>query len=67
MNGVNFIASIGIRHLALAAKVVARGSGRLVLLDPNPAVRHILVGAGLDAHVPIVRSEDEAWAALGRA
>jgi anti-sigma B factor antagonist len=66
MSGVDFIASIGIRHLVMAAKKVARGAGMLVLLDPNPIVTEVLFTSGLQAILPIVRSEDEARAALGR-
>jgi anti-anti-sigma factor len=65
--GVDFIASIGIRHLVMAAKAVARGAGRLVLLDPNPMVTEVLLVSGLQDILPIVRSEDEARAALSRA
>lgn len=64
MVGVDFIASIGIRHLVMAAKTVARGSCRLILLDPNPMVTEVLVTAGLSDFLPIVRSEDEARAAF---
>lgn len=64
MSGVDFIASIGIRHLVMAAKAVARGSGKLVLLDPNPLVTEVLITSGLEQILPIVRSEDEARAAL---
>ena len=64
MVGVDFIASIGIRHLVLAAKAVARGTGKLVLLNPTPLVTEVLVTAGLEQLLPIVRSEDEALAAL---
>ena len=64
MAGVDFIASIGIRHLVMAAKAVARGAGRLVLLDPNPMVTEVLQVSGLERILPIVRSEDEARAAL---
>jgi len=64
MAGVSFIASIGIRHLVIAAKTVARRSSRLVLLNPNPLVTDVLVTAGLEDLLPIVRSEDEARAAL---
>jgi len=67
MIGVDFIASIGIRHLVMAAKTVARGAGKLVLLAPNPMVTEILVVAGLDQLLPIVRSEGEARAAFGSA
>jgi anti-anti-sigma factor len=64
MVGVDFIASIGIRQLVMAAKSVARGPGRLVLLDPNPLVTDVLVTSGLEDLLPIVRSEVEALAVL---
>jgi anti-anti-sigma factor len=64
MVGVDFIASIGIRHLVMAAKAVARGSNKLVLLDPSPVVTEVLATAGLVDFLPIVRSEAEARAAL---
>jgi anti-anti-sigma factor len=67
MVGVDFISSIGIRHLVTAAKAVARGSARLVLLDPSPLVTDVLITAGLDDFLPIVRSEDEARAVLAGA
>jgi len=60
MVAVDFITSIGIRELVTAAKTVARASRILVLLDPNPVIRQILVTAGLTDLLPIVRSEDEA-------
>jgi len=64
MAAVDFIASIGIRHLVLAAKAIARGDAKLVLLNPTPLVTEVLVTAGLEQLLPIVRSEDEALAAL---
>jgi anti-anti-sigma factor len=64
MVGVDFLASIGIRHLVIAAETVARRSGKLVLLDPNPLVTEILITTGLEDLLPIVRSEDEALAAF---
>ena len=67
MAGVDFIASIGIRHLVTAAKAVALGSARLVLLDPSPIVTDVVVTAGLDDFLPIVRSEAEARAMLAGA
>jgi anti-sigma B factor antagonist len=60
MSGVGFIASTGIRHLVTAARTVASGSGKLVLLDPSPMVTAMLITLGLDDVLPIVRSEDEA-------
>jgi anti-anti-sigma factor len=67
MTGVDFIASIGIRHLVMAAKAVARGAGKLVLLGPTPMVTEVLVVSGLEQLLPIVRSEDEARAAFAGA
>jgi anti-sigma B factor antagonist len=62
MSRVGFIASTGIRHLVMAAKTVAGGAGKLVLLDPTPLVTAMLITLGLDDVLPIVRSEDEARA-----
>lgn len=64
MIGVDFIASIGIRHLVIAAKAVARSSRKLVLLSPNALVTDVLVTSGLQDLLPIARSEDEARAIL---
>ena len=64
MIGVDFIASIGIRHLVLAAKAVGRAGRQLVLLDPNPRVTGVLTTAGVVGLLPIVRTEEEAWAAF---
>jgi len=64
LGGVDFIASIGIRHLVLAAKTVARNSRTLVLLNPRPLVRDALTKAELLTILPMVHSEDEAKATL---
>jgi len=64
MAQVDFIASIGIRHLVMAAKAVARGAGKLVLLSPTPMVTEVLITSGLEQILPIVRSEDEVRAAF---
>jgi anti-anti-sigma factor len=66
LDGVDFIASIGIRHLVLAAKTVARNSRTLVLLNPKPLVSDVLTTAGLQTILPIVRSKQEAEAVLSR-
>jgi anti-anti-sigma factor len=65
MSGVTFIASIGIRHLVMAAKAVSRRSGRLVLLNPSAMVAEVLAMSGLTGILPIVHSEAEAMTALG--
>lgn len=64
MTRLDCIASIGIRHLVLAARAMGRGRGQLLLLDPNPLVTDTLTTACVDNLLPIVRSEDAAHAAL---
>src|SRR5262249_51059528 len=64
MMGGDFIASISIRHLVMAAKAVAGGGGKFLLLNPTPLVTEVLITAGLQELLPIVRSEDEALAVL---
>jgi anti-anti-sigma factor len=61
---VSFIASIGIRHLVLAAKTVGRRNGALVLLAPQPDVEEVLVAMGVVDLLPIAKSEAEAEALL---
>jgi hypothetical protein len=48
----------------MAAKAIVRGNGRFVLLNPTPLVTDVLTTSGLLEILPIVRSEDEARAAL---
>ena len=64
MIGVDFISSIGVRHLVMAARTVGRGAGKLVLLNPTLTVTEVLTVAGVDALLPVVRSEAEARAAF---
>jgi anti-anti-sigma factor len=47
MAGVTFVASIGLRHLVSAAKAVGRRGGRLVVLNPTPAVAEVITTSGL--------------------
>jgi anti-anti-sigma factor len=65
MTEVSFLASIGIRHLVLASKALARRGGRLVLLNPNPLVTDVLTTSGVVDLMAIAHSEAEAAAALG--
>jgi len=64
MSGVNFLASIGIRTLLLAAKAVSQRGGKMVLLNPDGNVTKILEMAGIDTLIPISRSLDEARLAV---
>lgn len=64
MSGVDFIASIGIRHLVMAAKAVARNNGRLVVFGPTPMVAEVLEVSGLQDILPVAASEEELQAAF---
>jgi anti-sigma B factor antagonist len=66
MSGVDFIASLGMCSLAFAAKTLARNARALVLLNPTPLVADALIQAGLGHMLPMVHSDEEALAALGR-
>jgi anti-anti-sigma factor len=64
MSAVDFLASIGIRSLLLAAKSVSARQGKMVLFNPDSNVTHILQMAGIDTLIPIHTSLDEARAAV---
>ena len=57
MSDVAFLASIGMRTLMLAAKAVFARGGRMVLLNPDSNVTHVLEMAGIDTLIPICRSQ----------
>jgi stage II sporulation protein AA (anti-sigma F factor antagonist) len=58
--GVDFVASVGLRQLVIAAKTVGRSGRKLVLLGANPMVTEIMLTSGLQDLLPIVWSEDQA-------
>ena len=60
MSAVDFLASIGIRTLLLTAKAMAQRGGKIVLLNPDANVTHILEMAGIDTLIPILRSLEDA-------
>src|SRR5581483_12115098 len=50
---VDFIASLGLRLLIVAARTMQRNGGRMVLLAPPIAVEAVLISSGTDNVVPI--------------
>jgi anti-sigma B factor antagonist len=64
MSAVDFIASMGIRTLVLAAKAVSRRFGKMVLLHPDANTTKILELARIDELIPIHRSLDDAIRAV---
>lgn len=64
MSAVEFLASIGIRTLLLAAKAISRRGGKVAILNPDSNVTSVLEMAGIDTLIPIFRSLDEACSAV---
>jgi anti-anti-sigma factor len=60
LSEVEFLASIGIRLLTLTAKSVASRGGKMVLLNPNPDVHHVLDVTGITAIVPVYSNFESA-------
>ncbi len=64
MSQVNFLASIGIRHLVSATKALSRKGGQLILIGSQDIVREVLTTAGLASMISMVGNESEARAML---
>jgi len=62
--GVEFLASIGIRLLMLNAKSIAKRGGKMVIINPNPEVKHILEVTGIPGIIPIYSSLESAETVL---
>jgi len=61
---VPFLASLGIRSLLVAARVINRRGDRMVLLNPSPIVEKVLVSTGVDEFMPIRHGQQDALAYL---
>ena len=64
LSDVEFLASIGIRLLTLTAKSVAGRGGKMVLLNPQPDVHHVLDVTGIPAMIPIYSNFESAETVL---
>ena len=64
LSDVDFLASIGIRLLTLAAKSVASRGGKMALVNPIPEVEQVLDVTGIPAIIPVYFDLDSAKAAL---
>jgi anti-sigma B factor antagonist len=60
LSDLEFLASIGIRLLTLTAKSVANRGGKMVILNPNPDVHHVLDVTGIPAIIPIYSNFESA-------
>lgn len=59
---VEFIASMGLRSLVLAAKAIASRQGKVVLLSPKPEIEEVIRVSGIDSLMPV---HDDAESAIG--
>ena len=64
LSNVEFLASIGIRLLTLTAKSVISRGGKLVLLNPNPEVHHVLDVTGIPSVIPVYSQFESAETVL---
>jgi len=60
LSQVDYIGSVGLRALMLAAKRLAPLEGRMVLCAPQAPIRHLLDVAGFTSMFSIVANRDEA-------
>ncbi len=61
---VTFIASLGIRMLLSAARVLSRRGVKFIMFGANPAVMDIIETTALSEIIPVVGTEAEAMAAI---
>ena len=64
MSEVSYVASLGVRHLVMAAKTLSWGGGKLVLFAVTEPVAETLETMGITDLIPLAASES---AALGLA
>jgi anti-anti-sigma factor len=64
MTGVEFLASIGIRLLVTNAKSMSARGGKMVLLNPNPAVMSVLEITDIPSIIPVYSQIESAEAVL---
>ncbi len=67
MSDVSFVASLGVRHLVMAAKTLDRGGGKLVLFALTDPVSEVLTTMGIADLIPMAPSETAALDIAGAA
>jgi anti-sigma B factor antagonist len=60
MSGVDFIASIGIGVIAGSANALLKRQGKIVILNPQPALHNVIKLAAISKVIPIVFDMDAA-------
>jgi anti-anti-sigma factor len=64
LSGVEYVASLAIRFLAIGAKTVKSNGGTLIILSPDEYVYGVLKTAGVDLVIPVLFDRGEAIAAV---
>ena len=64
LQGVSFLASIGLRSLVIPARTIKNRGGRVVLFGPNEMVEKVLKTSGIDTVIPVHHDLSSALAAL---
>ena len=64
LQGVSFLASIGLRSLVIPARTITNRGGKVVLYGPNELVEKVLKISGIDTIIPIHHDFNTAVAAL---
>ena len=67
MSEVSYVASLGVRHLVMAAKTLGRDGGKLVLFSVTEPVGEILDTMGITDLIPVAASESAALDLIGTA
>ena len=57
MSEVSYVASLGVRHLVMAAKALGRDGGKLVLFSVTEPVAEVLTTMGITDIIPMAPSE----------
>jgi anti-anti-sigma factor len=66
LSDVTFIASLGIRTLVVGAKATSNNGGKMVLLNPQPNVEHVLRTSHIDTVMPITHDSATVAEMFGR-
>ena len=53
LQGVSFLASMGLRSLMMPARAIKSRGGRMVLFGPNEMVGKVLKTSGVDTVIPV--------------
>ena len=57
MSEVSYVASLGVRHLVMAAKALDRAGGKLVLFAVNEPITEVLTTMGIAELIPMAPTE----------